>query len=94
MKNKLKTVWLPVNISSGMFSNEFAVEITQNNGECISFFADGDLIKQKGNKQYLKVYEVGEENQGKKTILLPSEAFETASRWIEITTNGERYDFE
>jgi hypothetical protein len=68
-----------------MFDNEYAVELTLIGGKTVSFFADKYLVKANGAKDsgFIKVGVVGEK-AGQSKILLPSEAFESGSRWIEV----------
>ncbi len=78
--------WIPVQVSDGMFSNESAVTIILADGREVSIFADNSLIKEKGSSHLLKVTLVNKyPAQHKQLVLLPTETFETASRWIEIS---------
>lgn len=77
-------VLIPCVVTDGMFSNEAAVEITVS-GQSISLFVDRSLIQERGGKTFLKVSFVGENGKPEnRTILLPSESFETGSRWLSV----------
>jgi hypothetical protein len=81
-----KITWVPVDISEGMFSNEYAVSLKNDEGLSLSFYVDKELIKKEKDKNFLKVIRVHlDEKKGKQTILLPSETFETSSRWVNIS---------
>jgi hypothetical protein len=67
-----------------MFSSEVAVDITIGEST-VSLFADKSLIKEIDGKTHILVTLVGDNGQpNHKTILLPSECFETGSRWLSI----------
>jgi hypothetical protein len=80
-----KIVRIPCSLSQGMFDNEYAVELTLSDGRIVSFFADKGLVQTNGTKLsgFIRVSVVGEA-AGQSKILLPSEAFESGSRWIEV----------
>jgi len=81
----LVQVLIPCKVSQGMFDSEYAVTITLPTGEIISLFADKGLIHFKGEATYLLVNLVREHNgNGERRILLPTETFETGSRWVDI----------
>ncbi|MBA7547048.1 hypothetical protein ES705_39450 [subsurface metagenome] len=87
-KNNLAdTTWIKVEVDKGMFSSECAVEIRLYNGKKISLFADKSILKQKGGEWYLKVTKIRKENSTEQLILLPTEAFETSSRWASVPLN-------
>ncbi len=75
--------WIPVKISDGMFSNEYAVNIKTAEGRQVSLFADKGLVKEERDKAFLKVLCIKLQN-GIRTVLLPSETFETLTRWINV----------
>lgn len=78
--------WITVTASSGMFSDEFAVSIKLFDGRSVSLFANKRLVKEtdKG-AAFLKVMLVNSDpTQKKELVLLPTETFETASRWVEV----------
>jgi hypothetical protein len=78
-------IFIPVNVSKGMFSTEYTVKVTLANGNFVSFFADKSLIRKKGNNSSLRVILLREhKNTGTLEILLPVEAFETSTRWAEV----------
>ena len=80
-------VLLPCTVTDGMFSNEVAVQISIENVS-ISLFVDKSLIREIGGKTYLRVIFAGENGKPQnKTILLPSESFETGSRWLSVPEN-------
>jgi hypothetical protein len=77
-------VWLPCSTGKGMFSSEYAVEIKLGENS-FSLFADTSLIKKEQGENYLLVTLIGDNGEpDHKTILLPSECFETGSRWLSI----------
>ena len=53
------------------------------NGEKVSFFVDRGLIDHRDNRDYLRVTLVNS-TPDKELVLLPTEAFETASPWAEV----------
>lgn len=67
-----------------MFESEYAVEITVPSGESVSLFADRSLVEKRGEQYYLQVQSSGEIGHGGQKVLLPSEALETGSRWLEV----------
>ena len=80
-----KEHWIPVQTSNGMFSSEYAVMLETADGSPVSFFIDKNLVKEeKGNAQ-LKVVLVGSKpSENRELVMLPTETFETSSRWVEI----------
>jgi len=67
-----------------MFASEYAVEI-QDGPVKISLFADKSLVQERGDAFFLEVYLVpanGDANG--RTVLLPTESFETGSRWLNV----------
>lgn len=80
-----KDRWVAVTTSDGMFSSECVVELTVANGSKVSLFADKELLKEREGKTLLRAIHVGSDLQrGTDLVLLPTEAFQTASRWIEL----------
>jgi hypothetical protein len=78
--------WIPVTTSSGMFSSEYAVSLKLADGQDVSFFVDEELIKENNGDSLLKVFLVNDDpDQHKRLVLLPTETFETASRWVEVS---------
>jgi len=77
--------WITVSTSSGMFSSECAISLKLADGREVSFFADKNLIKEADGKSLLKVTLVNT-NPGshKQLVLLPTETFETSTRWVEV----------
>lgn len=73
------------NLQNGMFANEYAVEIELSTGGKISIFADRGLVLTNGSEKsgYLQV-QIIKEGRDTSTVLLPSEALETGSRWAEV----------
>lgn len=85
-----KETWIRVNTSPGMFSSEYAISLRLADGREVTFFADKQLVRSEEDRDFLKVTLVNSyPGLHKKLVLLPSEAFETASRWAEVTTNKE-----
>jgi hypothetical protein len=78
------SVWIPCTVDKGMFSSEFAVDVTIGD-KTVSFFADKSLIRDIRGEPHVLVTLVGDNGRPNyKTILLPSESFETGSRWLSI----------
>lgn len=73
---------IKVEIGEGMFSNENSVSIKLKNGGTVSLFASSSLIRNVEGQYLLAVnlFDVA----GTPKVLLPSETFETSSRWIEV----------
>jgi hypothetical protein len=80
----LDTAWIPVDVSEGMFSTEYAVCLKLSNGKIVSLFADKSLVMEHGGIHYLRVALVNEEADQIR-VLLPSETFETGSPWVDIS---------
>jgi hypothetical protein len=80
-------------LSQGMFDNEYAVEIDLFDGKKVSLFADSGLVTANGSEfsGYLMV-NVIDVNRDVSTILLPSETFETGSRYVQVSR--ERVEFK
>lgn len=88
MKHSEEECWIPARVSSGMFSSEYAISVQTADGHDVSFFADKSLVKEQGNDSFVvKVTVVQvDPTKHKKRVLLPTEAFETSSRWVEVKT--------
>jgi len=69
-----------------MFQNEFAVEITISGGKTASFFVDRDLVIINGSIEtgYIRASIVGAEDAADCTVLLPKEAIEEGTRWVQV----------
>ena len=77
-------VLVPCAVTEGMFSNEVAVQISIEDVS-VSLFVNKSLIVNKEGKTYLRVTFAGENGKPEnKTVLLPSESYETGSRWLSI----------
>jgi hypothetical protein len=83
-KNLVPITWIDVEVTKGMFSTEKAVFINLSDGQRVSLFADDSILRRDGSMWKLKVTEIGR-NRNKLKILLPSEAYETSSRWAEVS---------
>jgi hypothetical protein len=79
----LDTAWIPVDVSEGMFSTEYAISLKLSDGNIVSLFADKSLVMEHGGIHYLKVALVNEEADQIR-VRLPSETFETGSPWVDI----------
>lgn len=80
--------WVKVSTSPGVFSTELTVNIKESNGNDVSILADKHIIHTEGDSEYLKVSAVNDSFAMKeKTILLPTETFETFSRWIVVSSS-------
>lgn len=74
-----------VRTTEGAFSTERAVSIQLADGSEVSLYADKELINKRAGQEFLKVVVVKEDTSQKtKTVLLPSETFETMTRWAEV----------
>ncbi|MBU4257507.1 hypothetical protein KKC04_03790 [Patescibacteria group bacterium] len=80
-KNK-GNVYIPVEIAEGLFSNEYAVTIELADGTYISLYANKNLVNDFDGQYFLKVALV---KDTEKRVLLPSEAFETSTRWATVS---------
>lgn len=79
--------WIPVDTSKGAFSSEYAVSLRCFDGTEVSLFADKTQVKTEGNKTFLRVTLVNSDpGHHRQTVLLPTETFETSSRWVEVRT--------
>jgi hypothetical protein len=80
------TVRIPVRASEGMFRDELSVSITLMDGRTVSLFADKSLIfiDDSGN-HLLETALISEDRASRKqVVLLPTETFETSSRYVEV----------
>ena len=85
MRTSNQETWIAVTTSPGMFSSEYAISLNLLDGSVVSFFSDKDLVKEEGGMTLLKVTLVSNHPKEKsRKVLLPNEAFETATRWAEI----------
>ena len=85
MDEQNKEFWIPVKISDGMFSSEYAISLKLATGENVSFFVDKILVRNTGDNSLLRVLLINRDlNKKKNLVLLPTETFETASRWVEV----------
>jgi hypothetical protein len=78
-----KTDWIPVSLNKGVFKNEYSVSLKTIKGNNLSLFANESLIRKDDSKNLLKVSLVNS-TKCSKLILLPVEAIETGSRWVEV----------
>ncbi|WP_414895881.1 hypothetical protein [Pseudomonas chlororaphis] len=77
--------WISVTTSEGMFSSESVVEITLADGKKASLFVDKTLLTERAGKTMLRATHISSDLQrGTDLVLLPTETFQTASRWIEL----------
>lgn len=85
MGNPLQEVWIPVSASNGMFDTEYSIGLILADGAQVSFFADKDLVRKEKELYSLRVIKINTYPElNKQLVLLPSETFETASRWAEV----------
>lgn len=85
MNTNYKDRWIAVTTSEGMFSSESVVEITLANGSKACLFADKTLLMERAGKTMLRAIHISSDLQrGTDLVLLPTETFQTASRWIEL----------
>jgi hypothetical protein len=79
----MKEVLLPVDVAEGMFTNEVRVALRNAEGKELSLFADKTLIRTIDGRSYMVVLTADEQAKSHEaSVLLPSEAFETSSRWV------------
>lgn len=78
---------LSCQVKNGQFSNEYAVIINLPESQ-LSLFADKFLVETKNEKPYLKVDVLPTDNPQSKRVLLPSETFESGSRWISVPSSA------
>lgn len=78
--------WIPVSTSDGMFSEERAVSLRLADGSEVTFFADTTQLRRDvGGHGELRVVLVDSDDRTRRRrVLLPTETFETATRWVEI----------
>jgi hypothetical protein len=78
--------WIPVFTSDGMFSEERAVSLRLADGSEVSFFVDTNQLRSDvdGRDELRVVLVDTNTQQHRKRVLLPTETFETATRWVEI----------
>jgi hypothetical protein len=77
-------VWIPCKISDGMFSNEYAVEISLPSGGILSLYVNKSLVRGSGDHGQLRVSVVDTGLPGgEKTVLLPAESLE-GPRWARL----------
>jgi hypothetical protein len=77
-------VLIPCKVQPGMFESEYAVEL-QDGPARISLFADKSLVRERGDSFFLEVYLVPANGEAsERTVLLPTESFETGSRWLKV----------
>lgn len=81
-------VTIPCRVSEGMFANEYAAVITLVDGQMISLFVDRALVQvEKNSDRGRMTVALAHETVHEKTVLLPSEAFESGSRWARLPAN-------
>ena len=78
--------WLPVSVSPGQFSNEYAVLGTRHNGKGFSLFAHEDKVvaPASGEGEGFMQVEVIDRLDDLALVRLPGESFETASRHVTV----------
>lgn len=87
--------WIPVTTSAGMFSAECAVSLRLVGGQEVSLFADRKLIKEEGGRSFLRVTLVDHDPVHRTDrVLLPTETFETATRWAEVPMERQNHDIK
>ena len=83
---KTPVIYIPVTISKGMLSTEYAIELILSNGQVVSFFAENYLIKEPdSNCPKLRVFFLSENEDGTLHVLLPQHPFESyGSIWADV----------
>jgi hypothetical protein len=86
MSNNPKSDYLIlVEVTDGMFSREYTINLKLSDGKVVSFFADKELVINEGGKYKLRATLVKrDESRNTDLILLPCETFETSSRWVTV----------
>ena len=82
--------FIPCEVSPGQFTNERVITLKLANGTKITLFADQNLVEVRDSQKYLKVTKIeSEKKKGKEEelVLLPTEAFESGSRWLRFRDN-------
>ena len=83
---KIQEGYLQCNVSNGMFTNEYAVEITLSGGGTASLFLDKGLVRVNGKEHsgYMPVNFLSNSKGKEITVLLPKEALEQGTRWVKV----------
>jgi hypothetical protein len=78
--------WIPVTTSDGMFSEERAISLRLADGSEVSFFADTTQLRSNvvGDFELRVMLVDADDRTRRKRVLLPTETFETATRWVDI----------
>ena len=78
--------WIPVTTSDGMFSEEKAISLRLADGSEVSFFADTTQLRSdvRGHFELRVMLVDADERTHRRRVLLPTETFETATRWVDI----------
>ena len=79
--------WVACEIKNGLFDNEVAVSVKDRAGKTVSLFVDRALIDDHSNPNRLMVYFTVHAQTPR--ALLPTESFETGSRWLEMASVPE-----
>lgn len=81
----LEEAFVRVLATGGAFKSEYAVQIKSYDGKDVSLFADREEVQERQGDYYLVVHVLKDIAKGdKKRLLLPSETFETSSRWVDV----------
>jgi hypothetical protein len=68
-----------------MFSSEVSVELQSDSSTIVSLFVDKSLVMERDGQYFLRVTVLGENGKPHhQTVLLPTETFETGSRWLSV----------
>ena len=73
--------WVDCEVKKGLFDSELAVVIQDSDGHELSLFVDKALVDSDATPKRLKVYF---QHSDPPRVLLPSESFETGSRWVDV----------
>jgi hypothetical protein len=78
--------WIPVSTSDGMFSEERAISLRLADGSEVSFFVDTTQLRREvdGHGELRVVLVDTDSHARRQRVLLPTETFETATRWVEV----------
>lgn len=79
--------WVACEIKNGLFDNEVAVSVKDRDGKTVSLFVDKGLVDDNSTPSRLMVYFPVDSQTPR--ALLPTESFETGSRWLEMASVPE-----
>jgi hypothetical protein len=72
--------------AQGMFPTEITVRIHASDGSVVSLLADLSLIQDRNEEHYLIATRFRAEPDGSIVCLLPSDATDTGTRWVRVSS--------